>query len=239
MKTYISLLLFVNIKLCRSFCHIFIKNDRCLHHINHCFVNPSYNDNDNDTLYLHSDYDNEVHDNIKYNLSELYKDLFSFIMSENLLTRKTILNFPGFVANSHYKSDDITFINDQFPSKRKKHILYLAGVDMSAVSFYPYFLSIKEFYNIHTVITGLDCKLTFVEICSYIEMYLNNNLLVFEDLTIVGESFGALVAMHLVKKFEKYSSNVKLILINPASSYYKSKWPETFIHMKNKKKKNI
>lgn len=169
--------------------------------------------------------------NFRKTVIALNKDIYSFVIEEKGLTeRKSILNFPGFFNVTHNIEHDFTFVSSICPcnkhENKKKNILYLPGIDFTAISFYPYYLSLKSEYNIHTAVAGLNSKITFTEICKliedYMDRYINN------DVIIIGESFGALPAIYITNKLEKKLFNKldnRLILINPATSYLKSNWP--------------
>ena len=170
--------------------------------------------------------------NFRKTIISLNKDIYSFILEENGLTeRKSILNFPGMFNITHNVEHDFTFVSTICPcnkhENKKKNILYFPGIDYTAVSFYPYYLSLKSEYNIHTTVAGLNSKITFTEMCKLIEDYIDKYIS--NDVIIIGESFGALPAIYITNKIEKKLFNRldnRLILVNPATSYFKSSWPE-------------
>lgn len=169
--------------------------------------------------------------NFRKTITDLNKDIYSFVTEEKGFTeRKSIVNLPGMVNITHNAEHDLTFVSSLCEcskhENKKKNILYIPGIDFTAVSFYPYYLSMKSEYNIHTVVAGLNSKITFTEMCKLIEDYIDKYIS--NDVIIVGESFGSLPAIYITNKLEKKLFNrldTKLILINPATSYLKSDWP--------------
>ncbi len=165
--------------------------------------------------------------NIRSTIIEMNKDIYSFLKEEKSFnTRKTILNFPGLNNATHISEFDITFVNNlEETSESKKTLFYIPGLDMSAVSFFPHFLSMKSEYNIHSIVSGFNSNANFDDICINIEKYINEYIPENKEMVIIGESFGSLPALHIASKFQK-KRNIKLIIINPATSYYKSIWYE-------------
>jgi pimeloyl-ACP methyl ester carboxylesterase len=165
--------------------------------------------------------------NIRNTIIDMNKDIYSFLKEEkNFNTRKTILNFPGLQNVTHIDHLDITFVNNleenSITKLQKKTLLYLPGLDMSAVSFYPNFLSMRSEYNIHTLVSGFNTNATFDDLNFYISKYITDTIKT-NDLIIIGESFGALPAICITNKLQN-KKRIKLILINPATSYHKSIW---------------
>jgi pimeloyl-ACP methyl ester carboxylesterase len=181
--------------------------------------------NSRDTTMLLNRFTNRF--NIKNTLLEINKDIYSFLQEDkNLGERKTILNFPGFRNISYIKEHDITFVNSVDNKFSKKSLLYLPGIDMSAVSFYSTYLSLKSEYDIHTVVSGFNTNITFDDLSSYIKLYINAHIKD-KDLLIIGESFGALPSINIIPYIQE-KKRIKLILINPATSYHKSIWYKKF-----------
>jgi pimeloyl-ACP methyl ester carboxylesterase len=182
--------------------------------------------------------------NIKNTISEINKDIFSYLKEEkNFSERKTILNFPGMINTTYIQEYDLTFVtnipeidNEFFipyiskKTDKKKALFYLPGLDMSAISFYPYYLHMDNEYDIHTIVSGFNSTSSYTDICYIVKNYINRNIN--KELIIMGESFGALVAIETIIQIQNYK-NVKLILINPATSYLKSMWPEKIKKLKN------
>ncbi len=165
--------------------------------------------------------------NIRNTIIDMNKDIYSFLKEEKSFnTRKTILNFPGLQNATHIEHLDLTFVNNLDETStnklKKKSILYLPGLDMSAVSFYPHFLSMRSEYNIHSVVSGFSTNATFDDLCFYINKYITDTIK-YNELIIIGESFGALPAIYLTNRIQ-HKKKIKLMLINPATSYFKSIW---------------
>jgi pimeloyl-ACP methyl ester carboxylesterase len=172
--------------------------------------------------------------NTKNTISEINKDIFSFVKEEKAFDNKrySILNFPDFFNHTYINEYDLTFVTNfdnknNFKSKiKKKQLLFIPGLDMTAIGFYPTSLMLKEDYDIHTLVTGLNTTVKFNEIATSVEKYINKNIN--KEIVIIGESFGAIVAIYITNKIQRYK-NVKLVLINPATSYNKSNWPDRIV----------
>jgi pimeloyl-ACP methyl ester carboxylesterase len=170
--------------------------------------------------------------NVKTTVSEINKDIYSYIKEEkNFSERKTILNFPGLVNSTYISKYDLTFVNNiqtnntfhPIFNQKQKALLYIPGLDMSAISFYPYYLNMNKDYDIYTIVSGFNTTCNYFDICNVVKNYIYYNI--HKELIIIGESFGALVAINIILQIQNYK-NVKLILINPATSYNRSIWPE-------------
>ncbi len=169
--------------------------------------------------------------NYKSTIAEINKDIFSFITEEKAFDNKrySILNFPNFFNHTYSNEYDLTFVTN-FDSKnnlkskiKKKQLLFIPGLDMTAIGFHPISLMLKEDYDIHTLVTGLNTTVKFNEMANLIENHINKNMK--KDITIIGESFGAVMSIYLAGKMQRYK-NIRLVLINPATSYNKSNWPD-------------
>ena len=141
------------------------------------------------------------------------------------LKRKTILDLGSSFKNvTHYVKSDVTIVKRNSDSDTNTRnlgpILVLPGLDMSGLSVFPNVVRAGEKRDSYVVLAGYSKNQTLEELCDCVVNFVVSNLL--EDITMIGESFGGLMALSVSNIIRQKISHI--ILLNPATSYHKTSW---------------
>jgi pimeloyl-ACP methyl ester carboxylesterase len=143
-------------------------------------------------------------------------------MIKPYIAKKTILDSNLFRNATYYPEGQITIarldcVNEH---KKKGSIFFLPGLDMSSLSIYQHALSLKDEYDIHSLVVNSDkCNnLDYTLLKNTIQNYIQASNTSF---IIIGESYGGALALAVTKDVP-YTMR---IVINPSSSYFQSQWP--------------
>lgn len=131
--------------------------------------------------------------------------------------RKTIVNVNGFVNETYFPNEDITFVRyDQQLSITKPTIIFIPGLEFSGLSLVQYANELKDHCNMVFVCSGDKPSIVkYDDIVHLVKHYIDKKMM--EEVIIVGESFGAVVALG-VATF--YPSKIKsVMLLNSATAY--------------------
>ena len=147
------------------------------------------------------------------------------------LNRKTILDLGSSFKNmTHYTESDVTIVKRNSDSIRKLGpVLVLPGLDMSGLSVFPNVVRAGQKRDSYIVLAGYSKNQTLEELCDVVVNFVVSNRL--EDITIIGESFGGLMALSVSSIIKQRISH--MILLNPATSYHKTSWHRVVNKMGN------
>lgn len=153
---------------------------------------------------------NEVH---KYNTdSNVYS-----------IPRKTILDLgDSFVNSTHDVNLDVTVVTRDYMGyvKNKGPVIFLPGLDMSGLSIYPNAIRASDERDVIVFLAGYSRNQTLDQLSEKVVDYISSKDL--KDIILVGESFGGVLAIDCASQIRKRIT--KMILINPATSFPRTKW---------------
>ena len=138
--------------------------------------------------------------------------------------RKTVLDLGTLFKNDTYYSESdvtissITNVNGIGPKNRP--IFFLPGLDMSGLSIYPNVVRASEDRDVYLILAGYGKIQTLSEFSHCIDRYLKSSNIT--EISIVGESFGGVLAAYVSCDLKKKVKSV--LFINPATSYPKTSW---------------
>ena len=151
-----------------------------------------------------------------------------FIVNMNIdvhkCERRTILDLGTLFNNDTYYSESdvtissITTINGIGPKNRP--ILFLPGLDMSGLSIYPNIIRASEDRDVYLLLAGYGKIQTLCDLSQCVDRYLESSNI--NEISIVGESFGGVLAAYISCDLKKKVKSV--LFINPATSYPKTSW---------------
>ena len=103
---------------------------------------------------------------------------------------------------------------------RRQTVLYIPGLDGRGDYSQQSFIELaNNNYDVYVVNLQPNDRNNFLELANLISNSIH------DDVTLVGESMGALLASYIATK-DKVNEKIKqLVLINPATSYDRSLWP--------------
>lgn len=138
------------------------------------------------------------------------------------LPRTSIADLSQYKSITHFTEAGIHIVvpADAEYDASKRTVLFIPGVEFSGLSMVQYTESMREHYNLAYVCscrreTQADFDVLSEAVCSYIQKQ--------KDVVIVGESFGALLAL---KAGYEHSDRVKgIVLLNSATAYWESSLP--------------
>jgi len=135
--------------------------------------------------------------------------------------RKTILDIDNTFSNVTYFSEyDITISKrESICGEKNESIFVFPGIDMSGFSFFPNSIKTSVYKNTYVVLAGYSKKQTLYDIVNCVNQFIKSKKI--KNITIVGESFGGIVAIYMCNSL-RYNNVSSLILLNPAIEYENS-----------------
>jgi len=147
-------------------------------------------------------------------LSHIYA---SFLLPPIIIHKKTILDMGDkFKVSSYFENEDMTVVSHGNKTS-KKCAIFLPGIDMSGLSVYPHVMGLSENVSTYTFISH-DLKLPNVSEMVKCIVYFIDGMNNYEEITIIGESCGAILALNSMGKCTKNVNRV--ILLNPATGFW-------------------
>jgi len=147
-------------------------------------------------------------------LSHIYS---YFLLPPIILNKKTLLDLgDDFKISSYFENEDMTVVSHGNKSSNKCAI-FLPGIDMSGLSVYPHIIGLSEDISTYTFVSH-DLKLPDITEMVRCIGYFIDGMNDYEEITLVGESCGAILALNSMGKCSK--TITKLVLLNPATSFW-------------------
>ena len=119
-------------------------------------------------------------------------------------------------------------------AKKKPSLLYLPGLDGSGISSSSQFKDLEASFDFKRLCIPPACRLSFDSLAGNLTSIIESSLVAIESdpdsqnapLTIMGESFGGLLACSVCLRLEERGrlKNVQLVLVNPATSFQRTPW---------------
>jgi pimeloyl-ACP methyl ester carboxylesterase len=150
-------------------------------------------------------------------ISQLTSRVYSFALLP-VLQRQTIVDIPHFFNQTYVPEVDLTFAVPAIHSAAvlTKTIIMIPGIDFSALSLVQFVPQLQNHYNMVFVCSGRrNVSTTFQQIAETVQEYICERDL--KEVTCLGESFGALVALSTCSALPSRVQTV--ILMNSASAY--------------------
>jgi len=131
--------------------------------------------------------------------------------------KKTLLNLgTDFKVSSYFENEDMTVVSHGDRSS-KKCAIFLPGIDMSGLSVYPHIMGLSEKVQTYTFVSH-DLKLPDIGEMVKCLLYFIDNMEYYDEIILVGESCGAILALNILGKCTQPIT--KIILLNPATSFW-------------------
>lgn len=149
------------------------------------------------------------------------------------MSRKTILDLDdSFINSTHYTDLDLTVAIKNSSTNKNDigNVIFLPGLDMSGLSLYSNAIRASEERNVIVFLAGYSRNQTLQDLTDRVVNYISHNE--FKDITLIGESFGGVLAIKCIPRIKKRVK--KLILLNPATSFPRTKWMKTIKSKTNK-----
>ena len=146
------------------------------------------------------------------------------------IKRKTVLDLGDSFRNvTHHYDHDVTFVKRNSSSNGTLGpVLVIPGLDMAGLSMYSNFIRASEERDIFIVLAGYSKEQRFETLCDCVVDFIISEGM--KDVVLVGESFGAVVAIYVENRLHKCLSS--LIMINPATSFHRTSWKKVILKMK-------
>lgn len=132
--------------------------------------------------------------------------------------RKTVANMPGFMNETYFPHEDITFsyYGNHHADPAKPTALFLSGLEFSALSLAQYANDVADDYNLVYMCSGSKGVQTDIhDLVRVMNEYIETKTL--QDVMLVGESAGAVIALNYALSFpDKVKS---IVVLNSATAY--------------------
>lgn len=142
--------------------------------------------------------------------------------------KKTLLDTgPMFTNHTYFRNDDITVVSQHPSTISKTCAVVLPGVDMSGLSVYPHVKALSRNMQTYTFVSGDRHDIDLDDMVRCVYEFIDASLQGFE-VTLIGESSGAIVAINSLKRLhDTRASKIKrLVLLNPANGFWDIPDPE-------------
>lgn len=150
------------------------------------------------------------------------------------INRKTVLDLGNSFKNvTHHYDHDVTFVKRSSSSDTNLGpVFVIPGLDMAGLSLYPNFIRASEERDIFIVLAGYSKQQNFETLCDCIVNFIISEGM--KDVVLVGESFGAIMAIYVENKIHRKISS--LIIINPATSFHRTSWSKVILKIRRENK---
>jgi len=107
----------------------------------------------------------------------------------------------------------------------KPVLLFMPGLDGSGSYSAQSFRNLSSLFEIYCLEVKPEDRSTFTDVSAFLLDVLQREPFASKQVTLMGESTGALFACYLALRSSKKKKISQLLLVNPATSYYDSIWP--------------
>ncbi len=139
--------------------------------------------------------------------------------------KKTMLDIgPRFTNHTYFQNEDITVVSSSpmiSPPETDACALILPGLDMSGLSVYPHVTALSQKkMRTYTFVSGDRETIGLEKMVRCVHEFVDDNLRGL-DVTLIGESCGAIVAINSLKALRETRVTIKrLVLLNPATGFW-------------------